>query len=258
MSLIPSSKGTTVLVALVITLAAVGTVAAVQTKNVSAPDQAKVGQEVTAKVTITDLYQPDSDWTLQGTTQLQNVTNWKVTKTYPNGTTASQTFGGTSQFEVPVNASANFASITISITGDAPPVSNYSYDPPQQFQAAKLVKVVGDGQSEVETVSVHHYTSDSKQARQNIQDAEDAVSGTNNGDAKSYLQNAIDWYNTGNFEKANSNAKKAKNSANQAKSSQNTMQLVLYAIGAIVILALIGGGLYYYRNQQQDSYDKLR
>ena len=257
MSLIPSSKGTAALVALVIAMAAVGTAVAVETTNTSAPEEAQVGTEVTAEMTITELYQPDSDWTLRGTTELQNVTNWQVTQTYPNGTTVSDTIEGQTQFEVDVDSSENFESITVSITGDAPPVEEYNYDPPQRFDAAKLTKVVGQGESAIETVQVHHYTNDSREAWNAIRDAEEAVNSTDSPDAESDLIDAINDYEQGDFDRAISNANEAKEKANEAKSSQDTMTLILYGVGALVVLALIGGGVYYYRNQQ-DSYDKLR
>lgn len=257
MSLIPSSKGTTALVALVIAMAAVGTAAAVTASDTSAPDEAQVGEEVTAEVTLTELYADDSDWTLRGTTQLQNVTSWQVSQTYPNGTTVTETFEGQTQFELEVTSSENFESITVSITGDAPPVDEFQYDPPQQFDAATLTKAVGQGESTIETVQVHHYTNESRQAWNAIRDAEEAVENSDSNDARNRLQQAKDAYNSGNFGNAESIANDAKNTAEEAKQSQDTMTLILYGVGALVVLALIGGGVYYYRNQQ-DSYDKLR
>ncbi|QSG12873.1 putative membrane protein [Halapricum desulfuricans] len=257
MNSILSSKRTAVVVALVIAAAAVGTVAAVQPSDTAAPDEAGVGEEVTVEVTLSELYETDDDWTLRGTTQLENVTGWDVVQTYPNGTTAEVSYEGDSEFERQISSSDNFESITVSITGDAPAVESFSYQPPQSFAAAELTKIVGDSESVIEAVEVHHYTNESENARQIIQDAETAVSDADSADAESDLQNAIDWYNEGEFDRAISNAENAEQTANEATQSQDTMQLLLYGVGALVVLALIGGGVYYYRNQQ-DDYDKLR
>jgi|AntRauTorcE11898_2_1112593.scaffolds.fasta_scaffold27958_2 hypothetical protein len=258
MSLIPSSKGTAAaLVALVIAMAAVGTAVAVDTTDISAPEEVEVGEEVTAEVTITELYQPDNDWTLRGTTQLQNISSWQVTQTYPNGTEVSETFEGQSQFELEVTSSENFESIEVSITGDAPPVDEYTYDPPQTFEAAKLTKVIGEGESNIETVEVHHYTNESRTAWNAISEAQEVVEDSGNAEAENRLQQAISAYESKNFGNAESIANDAKKTAEESQQSEETMTLVLYGIGALVVLALIGGGIYYYRNQQ-DSYDKLR
>ena len=256
MSLIPSSKGTTALVALVIAMAAVGTAAAVTASDTSAPDEAQVGEEVSVSVTLSNLYSDNDEWTLRGTTQLTNVTGWEVTKVRPAGNTTEE-YTGQDSFETGISNADNVTDVVVTITGDAPPVEEFQYDPPQRFEAAKLAQAVGQGESTIETVQIHHYTNESRQALNAIQSADEAVSGTDNADAQSYLQNAIDFYETGNFDQAISNAEQAEETANEAKSSQDTMTLILYGVGALVVLALIGGGVYYYRNQQ-DSYDKLR
>jgi len=256
MSLIPSSKGTTALVALVIAMAAVGTAAAVTAPDISAPDEAQVGEEVSVSVTLTNLYSDNDEWTLRGTTQLTNVTGWEVTKVRPAGNTTEQ-YTGQDTFETGISRSDNVTDVVVTITGDAPPIEEFQYDPPQQFEAAKLAQAVGQGESNIETVQVHHYTNESRQALNAIRDAEEAVSGTDNADAQSYFQNAVDFYETGNFDQAISNAEQAEETANEAKNSEETTTLILYGVGALVVLALIGGGVYYYRNQQ-DSYDKLR
>ena len=256
MSLIPSSKGTTALVALVIAMAAVGTAAAVTASDTSAPDEAQVGEEVSVSVTLSNLYSDNDEWTLRGTTQLTNVTGWEVTKVRPAGNTTEE-YTGQDSFETGISNADNVTDVVVTITGDAPPVEEFQYDPPQRFEAAKLSQAVGQGESTIETVQIHHYTNESQQALNAIQSADEAVSGTDNADAQSYLQNAIDFYETGNFDQAVSNAEQAEETANEAKSSQETTTLILYGVGALVVLALIGGGVYYYRNQQ-DSYDKLR
>ncbi|MFW6435580.1 MAG: hypothetical protein ACOCY1_04295 [Halovenus sp.] len=257
MSLIPSSKGTAALVALVIAMAAVGTAAAVTASDISAPDEAQVGEEVTAEVTLTELYAEEEDWTLRGTTELENVTSWQITQTFSNGSEETESFDGQSEFELEMDSSDNYDSVTVSITGDAPSVESFSYDPPQSFNAATLTKLVGEGENDIETVEVHHYTNESKEASDAIREAQESVNESDNADAESDLQDAIEFYESENFERAIDNADRAREATEDSQQSQDTTPLLLYGAGALVVLALIGGGVYYYRNQQ-DSYDKLR
>jgi len=259
MNSIPSSKGTALLVTLLIAMAAVGTAAAVTSSNTTAPDEAQVGEEVTVEVTLTELYDSDTDWTLQGTTQLTNVTDWQVTQTYPNGTTVEpeQSYEGETEFELDIASGDNFESVSVSITGEAPDVESFSYSPAQTFNGVQLTKLLGDGQTAIETVEIHHYTNDSRVARDAIEGAEAAVEDVDSADAENRLQRAIESYNAGSFDTAQGAAEDAERTANNAQGSEGT-PVFLYGIGAIVVLALLGGGAYYYRSQQQDSYDKLR
>jgi len=257
MNSIPSSKGTALLVTLLIAMAAVGTAAAVSVEDTSAPEEAQAGQEVTVEVTLTDLYKPDGNWTLHGTTQLENVSRLEIIKTPLSGTPERENYPGETDFEVNISAHNNFESITITIVGDAPEATDFSYNSPQTFNGVTLTKRLEGSETKIETIDIHHYTADSREARNAIESAEAAVNGTDSADAESDLQNAIDWYNEGEFDKAISNAESAEEAANDAQGSSDS-PVILYGIGAIVVLALIGGGAYYYRSQQQDSYDKLR
>lgn len=254
MNSIPSSKGTAVLVALVIAAAAVGTVAAVDTESTSAPEEAEVGDTISAQVVLSDVVEKGTDWDLQGSTELQNVSRWRVVRSYPNGTEQVDTFEDAEEFSMVISGSSNVDQISVNVTGDVPAVSEYTYRQPQKISAMTLTK---DGGEEIEKLSVHHYTEESKQARQAIEDAEAAIEDADSPDAESDLQDAIDFYEGGEFDKAIDNAEEAESKATEASESQETMQLLLYGLGALVVLVLIGGGVYYYRNQQE-SYDKLR
>lgn len=262
MSWIRSSKSTALLVLFIVSVAAVGTAAAVTVDSTDAPEEAQVGEEITVSVTLTDLYGGDGNaesWTLNGTTQLQNVTGWTVTKIQPNGNeeTISEPFEGSQSFEVEVASEENLDRVQVEITGNVPSVETPSYRPPQGFTAAALSQVRGDNTNEIETVTVHHYTSQTRATRNNIRDAEEAVNGSSSGDAQDRLDNAIEAYDGGNFDVANSTAQDAQDTAEDAQQSEQTMQFVLIGVGAVAVLLVIGGGVYYYR-QQQDDYDKLR
>ena len=256
MSWIPSSKGTTLLVLFVLVVAAVGTATAVDTSS-DAPEEAQVGEEVTVTVELTDLYNESGDWTLNGSTQLENVTGWEVTKTQPNGEETTETFDGEQSFDTEITSDANLDTVEVAITGDVPSVENYTYRPRQTFLGADLNRIVGDNTNQITEVRIHHYTNESSEARQAIADAESAVNGTNSDEAESDLESAISAYDNGNFENARNLAGDAQSAAESAEQSEQTTTMLLLAGGAVLVIALIGGGVYYYRSQQ-DDYDKLR
>ena len=156
-----------------------------------------------------------------------------------------------------IEAGENLDHVNVTVTGTVPEVEAFSYDPPQSFEAMTLTREGGGDVAEIETVSVHHYTSDSADARSVLDDARSAVNNSDSDEARNRLDTAISAFEDGSFDAARTAAEDAKSTAESAESSAQTMQYVLYGVGAIVVLALIGGGIYYYRSQQ-DDYDKLR
>jgi len=259
MSWIRSSKSTALLVLLVVSVAAVGTAAAVTVSSTDAPEEAEVGEEITVSMTITDLYEEDDSWTLNGTTQLGNVSGWTVTKIQPNGNeeVISDQFEGQQSFDVDITSEENLAEVQVEITGNVPAIEQPSYRPRQTFTAASLSRVRGDNAEEINTVSVHHYTNESRSARNAIADAEEAVNASGSSDAEETLQSAINVYEGENYDEATNLAQDAQETAESAQESEETMQLILIGVGVVVVVLLIGGGVYYWRSQQQD-YDKLR
>ncbi|WP_136688900.1 hypothetical protein [Halorhabdus amylolytica] len=255
MSWIRSSKGITLLAVLALTLVAVGTGAAV-TVDTNAPSEAQAGEVTSVTITISDVYEDADQWTLTGSTGLVDVQGWEVTKVTPSGEGGTSTFDGET-FEVPIEAGENLDHVNVTVTGTVPQVQAFSYDPPQSFEAVTLTREGGGQVEEIETVSIHHYTPDSKDARGVIEEAEAAVNDSDSQDARNRLNTAISAFEDGSFDTARTAAADAQDTAESAESSAQTMQYVLYGVGAIVVLALIGGGIYYYRSQQ-DDYDKLR
>jgi hypothetical protein len=222
-----------------------------------APAEAQVGEEITVSATITDVYETADQWRLNGTTELRNVTGWTVTKVTPSGETNTTQFDGATDFEVAITGEENIDHINVTITGDVPPVEQFSYDPPQSFVAANFDRIQGNNVNDIETITVHHYTNESKQARQLIDEAIAAVNDTSSNDAQSDLDSAISAFENKNFPNAKDLSQSAIDAAESAEQSQQTTQLILYGVGALVVLALLGGGVYYWRSQQE-SYDKLR
>jgi len=255
MSWIRSSEAGAVLVLLAVTLAAVGTAAALSASAENVPEDARAGTEINATITVEDPFTDTADqWTLQGHTELEGAT-WLVTVFDQGERVDRATFDG-QNFEMPLNRSDGGDEVVFELEGTTPAVENHTYSPPERFTMARLNRTEEGIDEDINTWRVHHYTNDSREARQAIDSAAAAINATDNEDAERSLQQAISSYNNGNFENALSNARDAENAAQQAEQSQQTMQLALFGVGGLVVLLLIGGGIHYWRSQQ-DDYDKL-
>ncbi|WP_435319453.1 hypothetical protein [Haloarchaeobius sp. TZWSO28] len=265
-----SSKWATLAVVAILALAAVGTATAVQVTSDDVSSEAQVGEDYTATVTLGELYQnPDyTSWTLRGETELTDVT-WTVTTTDTDtgNQIDRQSFDGQSFNYSNIDAEANDANqITIEVTGTVPEVENFTYAEEETFVVASLTQVRDGGTSnDIATREAHHYTEDSRAARQAIADAEAAIdeaaaAGGDTSTAESSVESAISAYEGENFENAQTLAERAQNEADSAEqsaaSAQQRNQLLLYGGAAILVLLLVGGGIYWYR-QQQDDYSRL-
>ncbi|MFB6194760.1 MAG: hypothetical protein ABEI80_01195 [Haloplanus sp.] len=247
-----------VLATLIVLLAATVPAAAVSVSSEDVPQEAQVGTQVSATVTLNELYQnPQSErWQLSGTTQLTDV-SWTIVFYDQTGSQVKlveptgQSFSG-----VEVAAADNTAKVEVRITGTVPEVETYSYDPPQQFRLMQLTRgQQGGASSVIDTWQTHHYTESSASARQAIKQAGTAIdqaaaSGANPSAARTTYQDAIAAYNDGSFDVATSLAQRATEQANQAKQSAQTRRMLIYAGVAVLLLALVGGGVFWWRSQQ--------
>ena len=252
----------TALIVLLVLASVVVPVTAVSVGEESTPDEAEVGTQVTATVTLTELYRNPQleQWTLAGKTELRDVT-WTLTYYDQTGSKVNQqSFDGKNFTGAAVAAKDGTSEVTVKITGTVPEVGEYTYEPRQSFLLMKLEQTrKGGSTNEIDSWVTHHYTTESERAREAIDGAKAAIegaSGANTKDAENLLTRAIDAYDGGNFDNAQSLAADAEESAANAKQSSATMQLALYAVGGLVVLGLLGGGFLWYRSKQ-DSYDKL-
>ena len=246
---------------LVASLAAPAAGTSVETETV--PDQAEVGDGVTATFTLTNLYDDaPQTWTLKGETELTE-TLWSV-RTYDNAgdqVDSTQEYHASS-FEQEISNDRNIARVEVTVEGTVPTIANYSYDPADSFALATFSQVrEGGASSEIDSWNVHHFTEESAEARQAIDAASAAIdeasaTGADVGSAERDLNNAIDWYDEGNFENAINSANTAEEGANEVQRAAQRNQLLLYgAIGLIAVIA-IGGVAYWYRSNRK-TYDKL-
>ncbi len=227
-------------------------VAAISASADGVPDRQQVGEERRATFTLTDLYEDGSqEFTLRGETELE-AANWRVRFVQLNGDTTSETFSGSS-FETTVSAADNVERVEVRVTGEAPEVENFTYDPAQNFEFARLAKVVGDNVNTVDSWDVVHYTSESAEARETIDAAAGAVEDANSQQAEEQLNRAIRAYGSGDFELATDLASDAEATAQQSQQSSQTTQLLIFGAIGVVALALVVGGALYLRGRSGPS-----
>jgi len=234
----------------------VGAVGAVTVSEASVPSTAEVNSDQSATLVLTDLYQnPDAEqWTLVGETELRNVT-WRVQVVDQGGTQIGQSTYTRQTFEHDVNIESGAAELRISITGTVPTIGNYTYEPQESFLMATLTHSQPGGTSEtIQSYEVPHYTIESRDARQAIDDAQAAIE-TMGGhqEANETLDSAIQAYEGGNFELAVDLANSAEDTANQAQSTQSRNRLILLAVGALVLIGVIIGAVIYWRRSRTQS-----
>ncbi len=152
------------------------------------------------------------------------------------------------------------------MSGTVPEIENFTYEPQQAFTFATLSQTREGGNSdEIKSWFANYHTEESKEARDAIVGAQQAIdeapSGANTEDAEGRIENAISAYEAGNFGNAVDIAGKATNSANSASEEANksaqTNKLLMYGGVAIVGLAVVGGAGVWYRSQQQNT-NRLR
>jgi hypothetical protein len=256
MNWIRSSRGTVAVALFVVLLGAVGTATALTVTADDPAREAEVGAEINTTVTVDDAFTENNQWTVGAETDLGNV-SWQLEE-YDQGSRVEQwgDLGGQS-ISQEVSSDPSGDELRLQIRGEVPAVPEYNYSNPsaENVTFVEITSTSGDNTQTLKTYSVHVYTSESKEARAAIDAAQEASDSAGNpGGVESTIDNAISSYNSGNFENAVDLANEAEQ---KASSSQQTSQLMLFGAVAIVAIAIIGGGVYYWRNRG-DDYDKLR
>jgi hypothetical protein len=236
-------------------------VAGVSVGDSTVTSDAEVGEQITATVTLTELYQDPQleTWTLEGQTELTDVT-WTVEYYDQTGARVDQqSFDGQSFSGAQVSAEEGTSEVRVRITGTVPEVTEYSYDPPQSFTVLDLTQAREGGSSnDIDSWSATHYTQESREARNAIDDAAAAVEEVNSQSAEQDLQRAIEAYNGDGdeFGLAADLATQAQEDAEQTRQSNRLTRLALYGVGGLVVIGLLVGGVLYWRSQQGGP-DKL-
>ena len=255
------SKLVTLLLATTLVVSAVAPAAAMSVSADGAPSEAQVGEDVQTTFTIEKPFSEYQQWTLNGQTELTDVT-WTV-KLYDQAgdKIGQQSYDGQS-FNHSLQES-DALEVQVVLEGTVPEVTNFTYDPAQTALLAELNQVREGGSSQtIDAWQFRPYTEESQKARDAIESAEQAISdaedsGASVSEAKSTLESAVSAFDHGNFENAVKLAEDAKSSAESSKESSQQTQMLLYGgLGLVALVAIVGGVLWY--RSQQDDYDKLR
>ena len=226
--------------------------AAVDSSTDDLPEESEVGTDVEATVELTELYGEFEQWTLEGETELEDAT-WTVRFYDQAGNQIDSTESDSLSEEIDIDDGVH--RVEVRVVGTTPPVDNYSYDPPQEFVAANLTQTAAGGsQNVIGSYAVHHYTSESKAAREAIDSAGAAVEASSSDSGQALLQSAISSYETQDFESAIRDAESAEEEASQNKLLRTAAMGVG---GLVVLLLLVAGGYRFYRSRQQ-SPSRLR
>lgn len=243
MSWIRSSKVIALGALLALSLVAVGTAAAL-TVDGGEPAPAEVGDTVTHQITIQEPFRDQpAQWTLGGQTDLEDA-SWNVREVSQGDPVNTDSPSGQS-FSYDLNEEDAANEVVIEVTGQVPDMSTFNYENLGAENYTAIALSQNDG--ELQTFTGHRYTTGdgdsagSQEARQAIDDAIEAAGGEN-GD----IEQAISSYDNGNFDNARSLAEDAQGGA-------QTMQIVLIAVGVVVVLSLVGGGIYYYRESKKQG-----
>lgn len=234
---------------------------AATTSEADVPGEAQVGEQVSASVTLTELYRNPQleSWDLAGSTELESVT-WTVLYYDQTGSKVDQrSFSGQNFSGATVSAEEGVSEVRVRVTGTVPEVDAYAYDPAQNFTVLSLTQQVEGGASnELLTERARHFTEESQAAREDIDAAKAAIAGSNadTSEAESSLESAVSAYEGGNFELASKLAGEASEQAQQAQQSSQMVQFAMYGAGALLVLGMLGGGFAWYRSKQS-GYDKL-
>lgn len=243
-----SSKAIALGVLLALSLATVGTAAALSVSG-TAPGPAENGTQVSMTATIQSPFADAPDqWTLRGETDLTGAT-WTVEALDQRGSVVTRGDGSGPNVTQALDFANGATTVNVTVTGNVPTPTTYNYGNISAENYTVMALVHDDGDAIDRTWRSHRYTEDSLAARNAIDEAGAAVEeadGAGNDD----LEAAIDAYNAENFDNAESLANSALETAEQ---SQGGLPIVLIG-GALVVLVAVGGGIYYWRSQQGDDY----
>jgi hypothetical protein len=221
------------------------------------PESAEVGEEVEVdELTMTNPFEVSggSDWMMQVSTDLRSP-RLQVTAVDGAGNPVFETDVTETRVLLEIN-DTSISEIRLEVRGDVPEIGGDgpgSYD--YENRAAENITVIKvnevfEGQVravENGTFELHRFTDDSQTARRAIDNASAAAEEADSDSARERINEAITFYNSGEFDDAIAAAEDAENTANSENESRNTVLLVG---GLLAVLVVVGGVAYYLRSRQ--------
>lgn len=249
-----SSHSSRLLIVLVALVCTAGIAGAVAVSDHDTPDAAEVGDRVETQYVVTDLYTDYDQWTIRGTTELENVT-WTFRLLDQSGDPVDTVEADGPEGTADVSIDDGVAEVRVRVVGEVPPVENFTYQPPQTFVVAELEQSREGGASEpIDTFEARHYTAESDEARAAIESAQSAIDAAGgSAEAEESLQSAVDAYEGENFNNAVTLAERAEREANQAAQTRQRNRLILYGVAALVLIAVVVGVAYWFVNRDTGS-----
>ncbi|MGM0590894.1 MAG: hypothetical protein ACQETI_04560 [Halobacteriota archaeon] len=248
-------------VGLVLLTAMAAPAAAVSVVEEDVPTEGEVETQVSAEVTLNQLYRSPSleTWQLEGNTSLDDV-SWTVVYYDQTGAKVGQDqFTGQTFTTEAISAADGTSEVVVQVTGTVPEVDEYRYDPPQATDLITLEQTQSGGASDdIDSWTLRPYTADSDAARTAVDEAQTTIqtSSADTSKAETTFNQAVNAFEGGEFDLATELADQATSEARSAQQSSQTLQLVLYGVGGLVLVGVVAGGFFWYRSQQ-DTYDKL-
>lgn len=202
-------------VLLAVSLTTVGIVAGVSFTEEEVPQESEVGSTPTIVVTSEDPFEgKQSPWTIQASSELEGAEITIIAETVGNDVKEASGEEG-----LTLDAEEGIDTVTIRVqNGEVPEITSYNYENPEEEAITVLTISDADGPT-IQEFTVQRYTEKSKQARQAIDTANEAVEAKGGEDAESRLDEAKVHYNHGEFEQAITAAKDAQEQAERNGSS---------------------------------------
>jgi len=224
-----SSRLTLVVAIVLLAFAAAGVASAFTVTQEDVPQSAEVESEITVVVEFEDLYANQSTWNLEGSTHLEDAT-WTVEYLQRDEVVDTQEHSGGVFNQGPIDESNRNAptSIRVEVTGTVPAIDEYSYAENDTFRGMDLLQIYDDGTdwTVVGDWFVHHYSADSRDARQALDAANATIqserdAGTDVSTAESTFEDAVSAYDAGDLDEAASLADQAEQEAQDGASASD-------------------------------------
>lgn len=240
------------LVAALVAVAALATPgAAVSATANQSPNATQIGENVTASYVLTDLYtDAPTAWRLNASTGLDRAT-WVVTARGLDHRVLATRRGRGSSVTIPVRAARNVSEITVSVTGTAPAVANFTYPARERYQVVSFAREDNGSSVAIDDWRAAHYTRASQAARTTLNASRAAIRDNgSDGELEEQFRFAVTAYRAGEFDLAGSIAADARQDAGRAD----------YPVGMISglflggIVAVLGGaGVRTYRSRSDED-----